>query len=138
MAVCVVLQAIFVTHCIRYYAGTIKRASGERSPFLDAGLLTAVMLIMLLGNFIQTGIWAVLFMVLGEIPAFGTALYFSAVNFATLGYGDIVLSQRWQLLGPLEAANGILMFGVSTAVMTAAVIDVLKSARARNDRQTTP
>ena len=59
-----------------------------------------------------------------------TALYFSAVNFATLGYGDIVMSERWRLLGPLEAANGILMFGVSTAVMTAAVMDVIKSSRA--------
>ena len=48
-----------------------------------------------------------------------------------LGYGDIVMSERWRLLGPLEAANGILMFGVSTAVMTAAVMDVIKDNAAR-------
>ena len=53
------------------------------------------------------------------------------VNFATLGYGDIVMSERWRLLGPLEAANGILMFGVSTSVMTAAVMDVIKYKMAR-------
>lgn len=48
---------------------------------------------------------------------FTTALYYSAVNFATLGYGDIVMSAQWRLLGPIEAANGVLMFGVSTAAM---------------------
>ena len=77
-------------------------------------------------------IWAVLFRLLGEFQDFPTALYHSGVNFVTLGYGDIVMSERWRLLGPLEAANGILMFGVSTAVMTAAVIDVIKYNMARN------
>ena len=72
-------------------------------------------------------IWAALFLLLGEFDDFSAALYHSAVNFATLGYGDIVMSERWRLLGPLEAANGILMFGVSTAVMTAAVLDVVKA-----------
>jgi hypothetical protein len=85
-----------------------------------------VMLLMLLGNFVQIAIWAALFMLLGEFDEFATALYHSAVNFATLGYGDIVMSSRWRMLGPLEAANGILMFGVSTSVMTAAVMDVIK------------
>jgi hypothetical protein len=39
------------------------------------------------------------------------------VNFTTLGYGDIVMSRAWRLLGPLEAVAGMLMFGVSTAVL---------------------
>jgi hypothetical protein len=55
-----------------------------------------------------------------------TAIYHSGVNFAGLGYGDIVMSESRRMLGPLEAANGVLMFGVSTAVMTGAVIDILK------------
>lgn len=57
---------------------------------------------------------------------FTTALYYSAVNFATLGYGDIVMSAQWRLPGPIEAANGVLMFDVSTAGMTAAVADMLR------------
>ena len=89
------------------------------------------MLVTLLGNFVQMAVWAVLFVVLGEFDDFHTALYHSGVNFATLGYGDIVMSERWRTLGPLEAANGILMFGVSTSVMTAAVIDVVKANVAR-------
>jgi hypothetical protein len=40
-------------------------------------------------------------------------------SYTTLGYGDLVMSPAWSLLGPLEAANGILMFGVSTATVFA-------------------
>ena len=101
---------------------------------MDILVLSMVMLLTLLGNFVQMAIWAALFMLLGEFDDFATALYHSGVNFATLGYGDIVMSERWRLLGPLEAANGILMFGVSTAVMTAAVLDVIKSNLARHQQ----
>jgi Ion channel len=44
-----------------------------------------------------------------------TAYYYSAVNFTTSGAGDVLLSPHWRMLGPLEAAAGMLMFGVSTA-----------------------
>lgn len=130
MLLCLVMEAIFVTLCLRYYASHHKRFTdagrSRKSLALNILLLGMVMLLMLLGNFAQMIIWAALFMLIGEFEVFASALYYSAVNFATLGYGDIVMSERWRLLGPLEAANGILMFGVSTAVMTAAVMDVIK------------
>ncbi len=96
------------------------------SPYIDTLVLALLMLMMLLGNFLQMASWAALFMLIGEFDSFDTALYFSAVNYSTLGYGDIVMTPDWRLLGPLESANGILMFGVTTAAMTAAVMDVLK------------
>lgn len=131
MALCLLLQAIFVTICLRRYARFRLARLDRESWLLDVFLLSMVMVLMLLGNFAQIAIWAVLFMLLGEFSDFATALYHSGVNFATLGYGDIVMSERWRLFGPLEAANGILMFGLSTAVMTAAVMDVIKYHMAR-------
>jgi hypothetical protein len=125
MLLCLLLQAIFVTICLRHYVH-FRHAQPAESQWLNILLLSMVMLLMMLGNFVQIAIWATLFMLLNEFDQFATALYHSAVNFATLGYGDIIMSSRWRLLGPLEAANGILMFGVSTAVMTAAVMDVIK------------
>jgi Ion channel len=129
---CFLLQALFVSLSLRYYVRYRQAQKHRESLFLDVLLLSIVMLLTLLGNFIQMTIWAALFMLLGEFNDFTTALYHSGVNFATLGYGDIVMSERWRLLGPLEAANGILMFGVSTSVMTAAVIDVIKYNMAKN------
>jgi Ion channel len=135
MAICLVLQANFVTFCLRGYLRFKKHWGEDPTHLQDSLLLMMVMLLMLLSNFVQMAIWAFLFMLIGEFDQIATALYFSAVNFATLGYGDIVMSERWRLLGPLEAANGILMFGVSTAVMTAAVMDIIKydAARFRGD-----
>ncbi|MGO9466172.1 MAG: ion channel [Isosphaeraceae bacterium] len=40
-------------------------------------------------------------------------------SYTALGYGDVLLSERWRLLGPLEAINGLLFFGLSTAVLFA-------------------
>ena len=51
----------------------------------------------------------------GNFEAMERALYFSTVTFTTLGYGDITLLPRWQLLSAFEATNGIVLFGVSTA-----------------------
>lgn len=130
MFLCLLLQAIFVAFCLRYYVRYGDARQGRAAMWPDIVLLAMVMLLTLLGNFVQMAIWAILFMLLGEFSDFETALYHSGVNFATLGYGDIVMSQRWRLLGPLEAANGILMFGVSTSVMTAAVLDVIKHSAA--------
>lgn len=138
MLLCLLLQGVFVAKGLRYYARFRHSRPHRGSQLMSMLLLSAVMLLMLLGNFVQMAIWALLFMLLGEFGDFATALYHSGVNFATLGYGDIVMSERWRLLGPLEAANGILMFGVSTAVMTAAVMDVIKDNMARLNRRERP
>jgi hypothetical protein len=66
-------------------------------------------------------LWAVLFLFCGEFRSFGVAYYHSVVNYTTLGYGDVIMTPLWRLLGPLEAANGMLMFGVSTAVIFAVI-----------------
>ncbi|NSX15953.1 two pore domain potassium channel family protein [Cupriavidus taiwanensis] len=138
MLLCLLLQAFFVAICLRYYVRFKHARLRRESLWQDVLLLSVVMVLMLLGNFVQMAIWAVLFMLLGEFGDFATALYHSGVNFATLGYGDIVMSHARRSLGPLEAANGILMFGVSTSVMTAAVLDVIRHNLARLRRQEGP
>ena len=128
---CLFLQGVFVAKGLRYYARIKVAHKDSASQWFDIQILSGVMVLMLVGNFAQMIIWALMFLLLGEFNDFSTALYHSGVNYATLGYGDIVMSERWRLLGPLEAANGILMFGVSTAVMTAAVLDVIQDHVAR-------
>lgn len=131
MIVCLLLQAYFVTLCLRYYVRQRLSRPDRGTRSWGIKLLSAVMLFAALGNFAQMAIWAALFVLVGEFGDFDTALYHSGVNFAALGYGDIVMSERWRMLGPIEAANGILMFGVSTAMITAAVMEIIKAGRAR-------
>jgi hypothetical protein len=64
-------------------------------------------------------IWtfAFLYLVLGALGKFEEALYFSTVTYASIGYGDVLLSQRWRILGAIEGAGGIIMLGWSTAYL---------------------
>jgi hypothetical protein len=61
--------------------------------------------------------------VLDAVPDQTDAFYFAFVNYTTLGYGDILPAERWRLLGPMAAMNGVLLFGWSTAV----IYDVLRA-----------
>ncbi|ATR82349.1 two pore domain potassium channel family protein [Pseudomonas sp. FFUP_PS_473] len=125
MLLCLILQALFVVLTLRLYL-RLRPQSGKIGPVTSIMLLSLVMSLMLFGNFIQMALWAVLYLLLGEFTDFSTAVYFSGVTFSTVGYGDVVLSEHWRLLSPLEAGNGILMFGVSTAMMTATLADIIK------------
>lgn len=89
----------------------------ERELMYQTGTLAIVILVLFLGHVLQFATWATLFVCLGEFSDFATAFYHSSVNFTSLGYGDIVMSERWRLLGGLEAANGVLMFGLSAGAI---------------------
>jgi hypothetical protein len=66
-------------------------------------------------------LWAYTYLAVGAIEGVEPALYFSMVTFTTLGYGDIALGDDWRLLASFEAANGIIMFGWTTALVVAYV-----------------
>lgn len=78
-------------------------------------LMTIAVLGVFMVNIVQLWIWAIFFLVVGELPDIEAALYFSTTTFTTVGYGDVVLSHDWRLLSSFEAANGMILFGWSTA-----------------------
>lgn len=128
MAACLVLQALMLGATMRYYARR-KDSMASHSFWTTVGVIIGVMLLLMTGNLAQIAAWALLFRLLREFDDFGTAFYHSAVNFATLGYGDVVMSARYRLLGPLEAINGALMVGVSTAALMIAFQGAMQSER---------
>lgn len=119
MVLCLMLQTVLLVVVIRYF---LKHQNQINMASLWSSLLVinGVMLLLVIGNLGQIAIWALLFMLLGEFQQFDDAFYHSAVNFGSLGYGDIVMSDQHKLLGALEAINGVLMIGVSTAAMMSA------------------
>jgi hypothetical protein len=104
------------------------------SFWYDFAIVAITIAFTLVAHMIEIALWAVLFVVCGEFPQFGSAFYHSAGNYTSLGYGDLIMTPSWRLLGPLEAATGLLMFGVSTA-MIFAVIQWLIQARFADLRQ---
>ena len=110
------LQSLVAVWCIRFYIKRFNQREGALAGMLALfGTITLVML----GNLAQIGVWGGLFLWLGEFDTLQEDIYHSGVNFATLGYGDIVMSPQWKMLGPLEAVNGALMIGLSGASMLA-------------------
>ena len=69
---------------------------------------------------IEIWFWALVYVAINAFEDFEHALYFSTVAFSTVGFGDIVPEFEWRLLGALEAVNGFLMIGWSTAYLIAA------------------
>ena len=66
---------------------------------------------------VNVWVWSLTFYFAGVFQALEPSLYFSLVTFSTLGFGDIILDEKWRLLSGLAAANGLLSFGWSTAYM---------------------
>lgn len=118
------IQVWAVTRIVIHFRRRIDNSLKTTGNNSDTHVLSIVMLFLLLGHILQFGTWAALFMLLGEFESFPTAFYHSTVNFTSLGYGDIVMSERWRLLGALEAANGVLMFGL-TAGLVLSVMNTL-------------
>ncbi len=104
----------------------LRRGRVGVSFWTDLIFVTNAALLTLAAHLIEIGLWALVFERCGEFSDFAAAFYHSAVNYTTLGYGDVVMSARWRLLGPLEAADGMLMFGISTAMIFAVVLRFLQ------------
>jgi len=117
----VFIQAITVVLVLRYIFFVVSKGRVGGGFFKDATILSSLMVIIFCGHLVQIALWAEVFRGCGEFEDFSSAFYHSMVNFSSLGYGDIVMSEKWRLLGSLEAVNGILMFGISTAVFYAII-----------------
>lgn len=93
----------------------------------DVAIIAIVTQLALVAHMVEIAIWAAVLSLCGEFTRFTAAFYESAMNYTSLGYGDVVMSASWKLLGPLEAANGLLLFGVSTALIFAVIQRLVQS-----------
>jgi len=119
LAVTMTIQAIAHTLTVRFVVWLLRVGYAGPTFWRNVTVTIGVHLILLAALLAQVAVWAGGFLLCGALPDFATAFYHSAVNFTTLGYGDIVMPSGWRLLGPLEAANGVLMFGLSASAMFA-------------------
>jgi hypothetical protein len=106
---------------IRVLRLTHASAWANRSAATRVCLISVVVLMMFLAALLETGVWTAVYLAVGALPDLETALYFSTVTFTTLGYGDVTLDAGWRLLSSLQAANGTIMFGWTTALVMAVI-----------------
>jgi len=127
MLLCLIVQIALTFWCVRHYVRHSAQTPAGSGFWTGIRPLIVARLAMMICNMLQIGLWAALFVVLGEFGERHDALYHSAVNFTSLGYGDIVMSKDWKLLGPLEASNGVMMLGMTAAAMMAILQNMIKA-----------
>jgi len=121
--VIIIMIVAFHVVCLVSLVSFLKWLS-ESSVFWGAQLgimclLGITVFVIICIHTVEAWAWAYVYLMLGEFNDFKKALYFSVVTGTALGYGDITLSERWQLLSTFEAMGGLLLFGVSTAFLFA-------------------
>ena len=101
-----------------FYSASVPGA--DRTHLTQAALISFLVVWMFLGIIVEAWLWALVYLfhpLIVEIPDMETAMYFSMVTFTSVGYGDVVLTGNWRLLASMEGANGVIIFGWTTALI---------------------
>jgi nitrate reductase NapE component len=125
----ITIHALVMTIVVRVARTTGMKKISHQSLFLIAVMIPTVSVLMVTHAF-EVIVWSLTYSIVGAAPTDGNLVYFAFVNYTTLGYGDVVPVERWRLLGPMTAMNGVLLFGWSTAV----IFEVLRKALALQQR----
>jgi hypothetical protein len=109
----------------------VAQIAGAKSRPHPSLFLAAVMVpivsVLMATHALEVLVWSAAYAIVDAAADEANLVYFAFVNYTTLGYGDIVPLERWRLLGPITAMNGVLLFGWSTAVL----FEVLRKTMAR-------
>ena len=99
----------------------VARASGTKKRSHPSLRLITTMIatvsVLMAAHVLEVFVWSLAYSIVDAAPAGTNLVYFAFVNYATLGYGDVIPVEGWRLLGPITAMSGALMFGWSTAVI---------------------
>jgi hypothetical protein len=115
----------------------VARVAGESTRSRQSLRLIVVMsgtaLVLMAAHLTEVLVWSLAYSLISIAPPGTDLIYFAFVNYTTLGYGDVTPLERWHLLGPMAAMNGVLLFGWSTAV----IFEVLRRTltASRNERE---
>jgi hypothetical protein len=129
VSVCNIAIHGFVMAIVISVSRSVNEMAMSRQSFRLIAVMIATVSVLMVAHFAEVLVWALAYAVLGVAPAGTDRIYFSFVNYTTLGYGDVVPVTRWRLIGPITAMNGVLLFGWSTAVIFEVLRNVLIAAR---------
>lgn len=125
VALTVAIHAVGTTQWMHFMGRRFVDRDGKIPPNKSLMAVTWTAVILMLLHVIEVAVWAVAYRLLSPISSLDTfekATYFSVVTFTTLGYGDITLPEHeWRMLSGIEALNGILLVGWTTAFLFAVV-----------------
>ena len=117
VSVCNIAIHAFLMAAVIWAARTAGTITTSRQSLRLITIMIATVSFLMAAHFAEILVWSWAYAIAGAAPKGTDLIYFAFVNYTTLGYGDVTPVERWQLLGPITAMNGVLMFGWSTAVI---------------------
>ena len=131
VSVCnIAIHALVMMAVVRVAQAMSAKTIRHPSLFLTV-IMIATVSVLMAAHASEVMVWALAYKLVEIAPPGTNLVYFAFVNYTTLGYGDVVPVQKWQLLGPVTAMNGVLLFGWSTAV----IFEVLRRAMLQTSRE---
>ena len=121
MAICVVIHSATLVNFSAWLITKRPNIDQRNAMLLYSLMLILSFFVLILLHLAETGIWALFYYWRGLFADFETSLYFSLGSYTTIGYGDVVLPQRWRMLGGIEGLSGVLLCGLSAAFVFALV-----------------
>jgi hypothetical protein len=125
----IVLTVIYHVLGLAYINEKIVRIRGLASRKLDSIIVFALVmgvttLLATILHAIEAGIWAAVYWMLGALPDGKSALLYSLGAITTYGHQPLYLAEHWRLMGALEALNGMILFGLTTAFLFSIIREV--------------
>ena len=120
MVLTIIIHSVFMVVGARIARWRRSHFGEVRKETVKAVLLSGLTIWLFLAVVIEAGLWATLYLfnpLITALPDLETAFYFSMVTFTTLGFGDVVLTGQWRTLASIQAANGVIIFGWTTALI---------------------
>jgi hypothetical protein len=115
----VILHALYSVALIAALKNRVPQAIRSYRTSARSLLVACTACALALKHGVDIVLWGLAYWVFAgpQFSEFEDAVYFSSVTYTTLGYGDIVITGPWRLLCTFEAINGLILFGLSTALL---------------------
>ena len=108
---------LLLLHLLRRNAHQATAAKNGRDLARQLALIVAVTLGIFIVHGVEIWLYAFAYVLSGALPDLPTAVYFSAVSYSTIGFGDIVLGPEWRIFGAFEGVTGLILIGWSSAFL---------------------
>jgi hypothetical protein len=112
----IAIHALVMASVIRI-ARIVDDLATAYQTFRLIAVMSATVTVLMAAHLAEVLVWSLIYVITSAAPEGADIIYFAFVNYTTLGYGDVTPVERWHLLGPMTAMNGVLLFGWSTAVI---------------------
>ena len=135
MAVCVVIHTTALVTLGEWLMANRDLFERKKSMLRETALLIVIFGTITTLHLLETALWAGFYRWLGLFSDFETSLYYSLISYSTIGYGDVVLPNRWRILGGVEGISGVLLAGLSTAFLFVIVNGLLQIRQQRQAKK---